>query len=48
VKDLDIPEWAAIVPLAVAIVVLGVWPTIVLEVTDPVANAIAIITGGGT
>jgi NADH-quinone oxidoreductase subunit M len=48
IDDLDVPEWTALVPLALSILALGVWPSVVLEVTDPIATAIGVITGGGT
>ncbi len=46
-RDLDPREVAAIVPLAIGIVVLGVWPGLVSSAVAPVAEAIAKTLGGG-
>ena len=46
--DLDVRERLAIAPLALGALILGVWPGLVLSVTDPAAQMLAIIVGGGS
>lgn len=44
-KDLDLRERLAVAPLAVAILLLGVWPQAVLAATDRFASGISTILG---
>jgi NADH:ubiquinone oxidoreductase subunit 4 (subunit M) len=46
-SDLSGPEAVAIAPLALGIVVLGVWPALVGDVVAPAATALARILGVG-
>lgn len=46
-SDLGGREVAALAPLTLGIVVLGVWPAFVLAVTGPAASALAKALGGG-
>jgi NADH-quinone oxidoreductase subunit M len=46
-RDLDLRETLAIVPLALGMVVLGVWPGFVSSAVAPVAEAVAKMLGGG-
>lgn len=46
--DLRPGEWAAVVPLAIGILALGVWPALVVDVSAPAAKAIAAVIGGGS
>jgi NADH-quinone oxidoreductase subunit M len=45
VEDITVVEVAAIVPLAVGAIVLGLWPALVTDVVAPAVTAIAKITG---
>lgn len=48
IGDLSVRETLAALPLAAAIVVLGLWPGLVTVLTDPaVAAVIALVQGGG-
>ncbi|MDO8963708.1 MAG: NADH-quinone oxidoreductase subunit M, partial [Coriobacteriia bacterium] len=47
IPDLSIREIVAIVPLAVGILVLGVWPGLVSTLTAPIAEALALMLGRG-
>jgi NADH-quinone oxidoreductase subunit M len=46
-RDLDLREVLAIVPLAAGILALGVWPGLVSSAVSPVATAVAKMLGGG-
>jgi len=46
-RDLDVIDIAAAAPLAVLIVVMGVWPSLVSGVMVPVARALAAAMGRG-
>jgi len=46
-RDLDFIDLAAAVPLALLIVVMGVWPSVVSGVMDPVARALSALVGRG-
>ena len=47
IKDLDLVDLAAAVPLALLILVMGVWPALVTDVMTPVARALALLVGRG-
>ena len=46
-RDLDLRETAAILPLVIGILALGVWPSLVTAAVAPVAQTIARMLGGG-
>jgi NADH-quinone oxidoreductase subunit M len=46
-RDLDVREVFAIAPLAVGILLLGVWPALVSSAVAPVAEVVAKMLGGG-
>jgi NADH-quinone oxidoreductase subunit M len=47
IRDLDLIDILAAAPLALAIVVMGVWPSLVSAVMAPVARAVSVIIGRG-
>jgi NADH:ubiquinone oxidoreductase subunit 4 (subunit M) len=47
IRDLDVIDVAAAAPLALLIVVMGVWPSFVSSVMAPVARALAAAMGRG-
>ncbi len=47
IRDLDLVDILAAAPLALAIVVMGVWPSLVSGVMAPVARAVSAIVGRG-
>ncbi len=47
IRDLDLIDILAAAPLALAIVVMGVWPSLVSGVMAPVARAVSVIIGRG-
>ncbi len=46
IADLGLAEWLAVAPLAVGIVVVGVWPQFVTGMAEPALRALAAVTGG--
>lgn len=47
IRDVTVPEWIAWVPLLILIVVLGFVPSLVFDLTNPAATAIAAAATGG-
>jgi NADH-quinone oxidoreductase subunit M len=47
IRDLDLMDVVAAAPLALLIVVIGVWPSLVTGVMAPVARALAAVVGRG-
>ena len=46
IHDVHMPEWIAWTPLLVAIVVLGVFPALLFDVTDGAVQGVAKVLGG--
>ncbi len=44
--DLAPGEWFVVAPLALAIVLIGVWPQLVTGLAEPALRALAVVTGG--
>jgi len=44
--DLRLAEWFAVVPLAVGILALGVWPQLVVGIAEPAIRVLSMVTGG--
>jgi len=47
IVDLDFRERLAVVPLAIGIIVVGVYPALVLNIVDGAASVISMVAGGG-
>jgi NADH-quinone oxidoreductase subunit M len=46
VHDLHLPEWISWAPLLVLIFVLGVYPNLLFDITDPAVTSVAKVFGG--
>lgn len=44
--DLALTDWVAVAPLALGILVMGMWPSFVTTISEPALKALAALTGG--